>query len=562
MKNILIKNYNETKNSNKFPHYYENIYGWFNNDAKQLYENMVLNAKNNSHFVEIGSFLGKSTSFMGVEIKNSGKKIIFDVIDTFSGSANESYHQDIINVLPVGLYDSFISNMKDSNILDIINVKIGYSTEICNQYSDNSLDFIFIDANHEYDSVKSDILLWYPKLKNNGIIAGDDYNVFNGVTHAVNEIFPTAIINGNTWKYIKNNENININFINTPFVEITGESTDQYKVEFIDKENNTILYETIISINNWAKLYREYYTKYIIKIYKNNILIHTHEFSLENKRVLISFESKSLGDTIAWFPYVEEFRKKHNCIIICSTFWNELFQSEYKNIIFVKPNTIVENLYASYKLGVYPNNNNKNKNDYRTIPLQQIATDILGLEYIEIKPKITKYYNNYTNISKKYVCIAEHSTAQAKYWNNSNGWNTVVNYLKENHYDVLSISKEGSNLNNTIEIKNKPIELIIFYILNCEFFIGLPSGLSWLAWALNKKVIIISGFSKKWYEFKTDYYVSPDENICNGCFVDPNIEFDKGDWYWCPKHKNTDRQFECTKKINPEMVINEIKKIF
>jgi hypothetical protein len=91
------------------------------------------------------------------------------------------------------------------------------------------------------------------------------------------------------------------------------------------------------------------------------------------------------------------------------------------------------------------------------------------------------------------------------------------------------------------------------------FFIGLSSGLSWLAWALNKEVIMISNFTDKHHEFTCHRPVNT--NVCHGCWNDPQYTFDKGDWNWCPVHKGTDRQFECQKSITPNMVIDEIKKL-
>jgi autotransporter strand-loop-strand O-heptosyltransferase len=107
-------------------------------------------------------------------------------------------------------------------------------------------------------------------------------------------------------------------------------------------------------------------------------------------KVLINFDSKSLGDNIAWMPYAEEFRKKHNCKVVLSTFWNHLFEKEYPEIEFISPGTVVYNINGQYNIGWYfPWDPNKNPNDFRTISLQQTASDILGLEYKEIKPKIT-----------------------------------------------------------------------------------------------------------------------------------------------------------------------------
>lgn len=69
--------------------------------------------------------------------------------------------------------------------------------------ADDSLDFIFIDANHAYEYVKEDIKIWFPKVKNGGIISGHDYGDTRfGVTEAVNEYFDDIItgINKVWWK--------------------------------------------------------------------------------------------------------------------------------------------------------------------------------------------------------------------------------------------------------------------------------------------------------------------------------------------------------------------------
>jgi autotransporter strand-loop-strand O-heptosyltransferase len=92
-----------------------------------------------------------------------------------------------------------------------------------------------------------------------------------------------------------------------------------------------------------------------------------------------------------------------------------------------------------------------------------------------------------------------------------------------------------------------------------QFFIGLGSGVSWVANALGKKVIMIAGFSEIGHEFEC---IRPyNKNVCHGCWNDPNLKFDKGDYNWCPFHKGTDRMFECQKSITAEMVIEEINKI-
>jgi len=96
-------------------------------------------------------------------------------------------------------------------------------------------------------------------------------------------------------------------------------------------------------------------------------------------------------------------------------------------------------------------------------------------------------------------------------------------------------------------------------IHHSEFFIGLSSGISHLAWALNKKVIMIAGFTDKNHEFEC---IRPyNDKVCTGCWNNKNFKFDKGDYDWCPIWKGYDRQYECQKSITPEMVIEEIKKL-
>lgn len=245
---------------------------------------------------------------------------------------------------------------------------------------------------------------------------------------------------------------------------------------------------------------------------------------------------------------------------------NELFVDQYPNIEFVSPGEVVHNIYAQYRLGWFYNedgslNSNVHKEDVRRQPLQKTATDILGLDHIEIRPKL-----KLPNVSKrKKVGIGLHSTAQAKYWNNPTGWQEVVDYLRDLGYECMIYSKEGDGYMNNYYpkgvsvFKGGNLQEVINDLSTCEFFIGLGSGLSWLAWACKLPVVLISGFSEKWAETTLDTYRVINESVCHGCFNSERL--DAGDWNWCPLHKNTDRMFECTKKITSDMVIKEINKI-
>jgi len=365
-------------------------------------------------------------------------------------------------------------------------------------------------------------------------------------------------------KAIESPRTINVNFIDGPFVEILESNDCLYNVQFIRKRNHTIEFEINLKSNHWARCSKKYYIDWIIKIKGiDNDFYYEHGFNTTDKKVLISFESKSLGDTLAWFPYAEKFRIDKKCNVVCSTFHNNLFRNQYPDIQFVEPGTTVNGLYALYRIGVFFGNGEidftKHLTDPKKEPLTKVASDILGLDYIEIKPKLPVF----TTKKKKVVSIAIHGTAQCKYWNNLTGWQDVVNFLTKNGYEVKLLSKEedgymgNKNPKNITTIRPGKIENVLKIIQESELFIGISSGLAWAAWGVGTETILISGF--------TDVFTEPldgirrviNKDVCNSCWSD--YVFDPGDWNWCPVQKNTDRMFECSKMISSKQVIEQIK---
>lgn len=360
-------------------------------------------------------------------------------------------------------------------------------------------------------------------------------------------------------------DRINITFNDKAKVEIQGESPVTYRVVFIDQDTSLVVHEgnitPVTGQTVWISPNRRFFTNWLVQIYHENKLLFEKKFDPTGKKVYIGLDSKSLGDTIAWIPYAEEFRKKWNCEVVVSTFWNNLLEEMYPTLQFVAPGAKLENIYAGYYIGVRDNDYNSNKNNWKTIPLQKVATDYLGLDYQEIRPKVKKFSLKRLQaipqeIPKPYVAISEFSTAQAKFWNFPGGWQTIVNYLKKQGYSVVSVSKEACRLNDVIKKNGRPIEETIANIAGADFFIGIGSGLSWLAWALDVPVILISGFSEPWCEFK-DCVRLANKVGCHGCFNDKDILFDRGNWAWCPRSKN----FECTLNITPGQVIEGIEAV-
>ena len=71
---------------------------------------------------------------------------------------------------------------------------------------------------------------------------------------------------------------------------------------------------------------------------------------------------------------------------------------------------------------------------------------------------------------------------------------------------------------------------------------------------------MISGFSHPSTEFETPWRVI-NYHTCNSCWNDPAHRFDHKDFLWCPRHKDTPRQFECTRLITVEQVKKVLRKL-
>jgi autotransporter strand-loop-strand O-heptosyltransferase len=342
--------------------------------------------------------------------------------------------------------------------------------------------------------------------------------------------------------------NITHNFIHEPFLEITGTSKSVFTVRYYDEEG-VCHYENQIKTNHWVKLNRRWYTKWTIKIWKDDELYYEYTLNYKNQRVHIALDSSSLGDSIAWMPYALEFKKKHDCHVIVSTFKNFLFKDVYPELEFVEPGSTVDNILGMYTIGWFYNSD-KEPELCNIIPLQKAATNILGLDYQEIRPRLSFTPGN--NLYGKYVTIATNSTAGCKFWQKEE-WQMVINFLNEKGYKVINVSKERNPFENCEQIEDKSMENTMNVIHHSHLFIGLSSGLSWLAWALNKKVVMISNFTEADHEFQCIRIDKKD--VCHGCWNKAEYKFDPGDWFWCPEHKGTDRQFECHQKIKAVDVV-------
>ena len=269
-----------------------------------------------------------------------------------------------------------------------------------------------------------------------------------------------------------------------------------------------------------------------------------------------------MGDRIVLFPYMEEFRKKWKCKVSCyvEPYLQELLKLYFPAIDLEPPNHIYATYFPAPGFNLF-----FTPEEIRKTPMEKFGQQIFGLQRAE---KIIYHPTKPRQISEPYVCIAVQASGTFKAWLNPEGWPTVVDYLKQLGYRVLCIDKEREQTDHGMTVRmpegaedftgDLPLSERVNLLAYAEFFIGLASGLSWLAWATDVPVILISGFSPAWYEFSTPYRVI-NRLVCFGCHNDVSLKW--SDYENCPHHKGTNRAYECSRKISARQVIQTINQL-
>lgn len=368
-------------------------------------------------------------------------------------------------------------------------------------------------------------------------------------------------LNRNPNPYRGENISFDVNFGEGARVTVNGYSETLSRVEFWNDLTGNLEYSVDLSTGCFASPNKKYFVPWRIKIIVKGDEAAEIKLDLEGKTVYIFFDTMSLGDTLAWVPQIERFRKMKKCKLVLTTFYNHLFEEKYPEIFWNSPGSSLPPTEVSYNIGYFLGEEKFNyiPVDPRTIPLGQVPCEILGIPYEEERPELSRVDFQNPLEGKRYVCMASASTAGAKYWHNEEGWKKVISELKQMGYEVVNIQKEPNQWEGVVDLTgDKPLLERAEILRGAEFFVGLPSGISWLSWSVSTPVVMISGFSDDYAEFQLDCYRVSNKSVCNSCWNDTRHTFDKGDWWWCPRLKGTERHFECTKKITPEMVIEKI----
>jgi autotransporter strand-loop-strand O-heptosyltransferase len=347
----------------------------------------------------------------------------------------------------------------------------------------------------------------------------------------------------------------------------------RWRVRLQDLDTDSVLFEASCSGGPVTST-RKYFVRFAIDVWSEDGDHFRHEYNAAGQHILIRMELGGLGDQIAWVGHAIAFARRHQAHLTCAlqAFVIPLFRDAHPDVTFLTPEAVdPTRFYATYKLFIFYNDDDRHwqPSDYRYVGLARMGAYHLGLQPIERRPEIT-IDGGGPPIAGPYVCIATQATTQNKYWNNPFGWQKTIAFLKSRGFRVVCIDAETQNGHAPLwnimpagaedQTGRRSLTERARWLRHAQFFIGVSSGLSWLAWAVGIPVVMISGFTHPLNEFETPYRVI-NWHACNSCSNDVRHQLDTSDFFWCPRHKGTDRIFECSRLITPEQVILTVERL-
>ena len=325
---------------------------------------------------------------------------------------------------------------------------------------------------------------------------------------------------------------------------------------FLDEDLAEI---TLISAEKYA-------INWEVKVWERGCLVFSYALDLHGETVYFFLAGEAIGDTIGMLEYIAEFSRFYGAKVVLKTppLFLDIVQSYYPELTVATVPT--DDIYIAYCLGVFELPPYTAPIDARRLTHDAMAMSLLNLptraEHRLYTPTVPR------TIAEKYCCIAVQASGFCKRWHYPKGWDIVVAELRRQGYRVFCIDGEATAEYHGYEhyqvrvpagaedlTGRLPLMERVNLLAYADFFIGLGSGMSWLAWACGVPVVLISGFSLTLGEFYTPYRVT-NRLLCHGCFNDITVNWKEE----CPKFKHTAREFECSKKITPKMVLSAVKR--
>lgn len=150
-----------------------------------------------TRFVEVGVYTGASCAFLAQRLLERGGTFELYAVDLWDEVNTQT---DYKRPVEPAIWEAFQERLRQENLTDCVRILKAESVAAATTFLDRSLDFVFIDANHEYAHVHADIKAWQPKLRTGGMLSGHDYGEPCGVKQAVDEALGhTVSLMGTCW---------------------------------------------------------------------------------------------------------------------------------------------------------------------------------------------------------------------------------------------------------------------------------------------------------------------------------------------------------------------------
>lgn len=329
---------------------------------------------------------------------------------------------------------------------------------------------------------------------------------------------------------------------------------NEYVVKLFNADTGNLIMNTKTIPGKIYNSFQKFYVKWRLEVYYKDKLFLETQLDLNNEDVLIFSDSGCLGDNISWIESVIKFKEKHNCNVtfychrkdiakILSYNYPEITVTHKKNKrnYYATYHLLAGNLSSIFKSIVYD----------RIVSLEKIPQYVFNLQEV---PKIRKFKTiNNIDFGGDYICYSETASSEMKQWNNPQALKETIKYIQSLGLKVVNIDIKPNckNIDGVIYLngKNHSLQDRVDVISNAKFFMGMASGLSWLAWACHKPAIVISGFSLPISEYDNPYRVF-NTDYCFGC------------WNLQNSFNCANQQYAiCNKSISSKQVIKTINKL-
>lgn len=334
-----------------------------------------------------------------------------------------------------------------------------------------------------------------------------------------------------------------------------------YHVRITDGETGQVLFDEDLS--EVTLLSQEiYFLPWHVEVFLRGRLVFAHDFSVAGQPLHIEVETCALGDTLALLPAVQALARRHEerVTVMVAAYLRPLVAALYPSLSLWCEERPPVDAYAIAYLGVPGGGASTLPLPWTSIPMLFIAHLTMGGRQELERPPVPAWPRP---VAEPYVCIGVQASHTVKGWLWPGGWEEVVSVLRQAGYRVLCIDKarEQTELGFRTRLPegaedftgDRPLTERAQLLAHAEFFVGLSSGLAWLAWTVHCPVVMIAGFSLPWFEFpEAERAYNP--RVCCGCIHEGHLIRDK-----CADRGED--YMACQRRISPQMVLDAIVRL-